>query len=250
MTDYKHLTSEETAAMIDAVPDPYHAESIAYHYEWACRFLKQGCTIADLGSNWGENTKIMYPWAMHIDGFEIADRYLNYAREHKTPNIDYIKVDLNYPGDVFAKRQGKYDFVTCFETWEHVQSSDKLMQIIAAILKPEGIALISTPNKDNTTTDHEHEMHHINEVTPTEMKECIEREGFRITGIFGAEKLQRIHQIKQKNKRIVELMPRWARNALGKALIKELPHTIDELKEIGELKDYQNMMFVAKRKRA
>lgn len=40
----------------------------------------------------------------------------------------------------------KYDVVTCFEVYEHVPETEHLLAIMEALLSPEGIACVTTPN--------------------------------------------------------------------------------------------------------
>lgn len=40
----------------------------------------------------------------------------------------------------------QYDIVSCFEVYEHVPSTDKLLDVMESLLTPEGIACVTTPN--------------------------------------------------------------------------------------------------------
>lgn len=52
-------------------------------------------------------------------------------------NKDFMEVEFNK----------QFDTVISFEVIEHVSSPDKFLQKVYKLLKPDGIAIISTPNK-------------------------------------------------------------------------------------------------------
>jgi len=64
-------------------------------------------------------------------------------------DVPFIRVDLNEPD--FAARFGKrrFSLVTSVEVIEHVESPIGFLRNVARLLRPDGIALITTPNVDN-----------------------------------------------------------------------------------------------------
>jgi len=64
-------------------------------------------------------------------------------------DVPFVRVDLNEPD--FAARLGEraFSLVTSVEVIEHVESPIGFLRNVARLLRPNGIALITTPNVDN-----------------------------------------------------------------------------------------------------
>jgi 2-polyprenyl-3-methyl-5-hydroxy-6-metoxy-1,4-benzoquinol methylase len=59
-----------------------------------------------------------------------------------------VQLNLNNPD--FSSLGGKvFDFVTAVEVIEHLESPITFLRHIRSLLKPDGVALITTPNLDN-----------------------------------------------------------------------------------------------------
>src|SRR6218665_860995 len=63
----------------------------------------------------------------------------------KISGINKIKAALNQP-DFETKIPRLYDAVTALEIIEHIENPWKLIRDVAAVLKPGGILVLSTPN--------------------------------------------------------------------------------------------------------
>lgn len=73
-------------------------------------------------------------------GFDIIDENLIKARE-LYPNFTFLRVNLNEP----LTFDQQADFVTCFETLEHVGNVHVALQNIRNALRPGGHAFLSVP---------------------------------------------------------------------------------------------------------
>ena len=58
----------------------------------------------------------------------------------------FLQADLEEPGAQLVARYGACDLVTAIEVVEHVANQGRFWDLVAALLKPGGRALITTPN--------------------------------------------------------------------------------------------------------
>lgn len=105
--------------------------------------------ILDIGGATGEKLlnlleNVNYNNIKSIDLIEPSPLYIKAAqnlRKYRKINV-YNKelIDL-------ANEQKKYDVILFFEVIEHLKEPEKAIDIIKKILKPEGVLILSTPNK-------------------------------------------------------------------------------------------------------
>jgi 2-polyprenyl-3-methyl-5-hydroxy-6-metoxy-1,4-benzoquinol methylase len=65
--------------------------------------------------------------------------------ELKLENVDFTQCDFKE----FKFDDKKYDIVICTDVVEHLLDTEKILKDIFNILKPGGLAIITTPNDDN-----------------------------------------------------------------------------------------------------
>lgn len=71
---------------------------------------------------------------------------IHYCKEHyKKPNLSFLQMNCNR----LALPSSIYDVVVSFETLEHVQDADVLLQELSRVLKQGGMLIMSTPNREN-----------------------------------------------------------------------------------------------------
>jgi 2-polyprenyl-3-methyl-5-hydroxy-6-metoxy-1,4-benzoquinol methylase len=79
-------------------------------------------------------------------GYEVIAVDMN--SERYKADIPFIQLNLNNP-DFSPLGNGAFDFVTAVEVIEHLESPIAFLRHIRSLCKPDGIALITTPNMDN-----------------------------------------------------------------------------------------------------
>ncbi len=113
-------------------------------YYYAKNFVK-GRRVLDLASGEGYGANILSEDAESVAGVDISPEAVRHA------SSKYIRDNLRYfVGDITAipiEGMGVFDVITCFEALEHIEDHDALLREVKRLLKPEGIFLISTPNK-------------------------------------------------------------------------------------------------------
>ena len=106
------------------------------------RHALRGGRALDLGAGSGTLAA-----RLHELGFEVTAVDLN--SERFKANIPFVQLDLNNP-DFCSLGDRLFDFVTAVEVIEHLESPTAFLRNIRSLLKPDGFALITTPNMDNT----------------------------------------------------------------------------------------------------
>ena len=102
--------------------------------------LRGGCAI-DLGAGSGALAV-----RLRELGFEVIAVDIN--NDRFKADIPFVQLNLNNPD--FSSLGGKvFDFVTAVEVIEHFESPISFLRHIRSLLKPDGVALITTPNLDN-----------------------------------------------------------------------------------------------------
>jgi len=115
-------------------------------YNFALQFLSGKEVVVDAACGSGYGSEILSKKAKKVVGLEISDHALNYAKAHHwRPNIEFQKADLNRKielPDAFC------NVVVSFETLEHLTNQEMMLAEFRRILKPGGVLIISTPDRN------------------------------------------------------------------------------------------------------
>jgi len=139
--------------------------------------LASGLRVLDLGSGEGYGAAILAEVAESVTGLEIdGDAVEHASRRYRAPNLEFrcqSVLDL----DAFADES--FDVVVCFEMIEHIAEHDELVASARRLLRPEGLFLVSTPDREiySEAADY-HNPFHVKELSRTEFTELL-------TGYFG-----------------------------------------------------------------
>jgi SAM-dependent methyltransferase len=118
---------------------------------WLRRHLARGpIRTLDAGSGSGAFTLYACVAGNEAVGISFDERKNQTARARskilKQARVTFITEDLRRL-DEFAERLGSFDQIMCLETIEHIQRDDKLIRDLAAMLRPGGRLLLTTPFK-------------------------------------------------------------------------------------------------------
>src|SRR5205823_976171 len=87
--------------------------------------------------------------------------------------------------EIPIKGEHLFDMVVCFEALEHVENHEKLLSEVKRLIVPDGLFLVSTPNKRVYTDEpHFNNPYHVHELYFDEFKAGLERH-FRQVKILG-----------------------------------------------------------------
>jgi 2-polyprenyl-3-methyl-5-hydroxy-6-metoxy-1,4-benzoquinol methylase len=131
---------------------PGAAVEISYHhwlrYFFALQFAADK-RVLDVASGEGYGAAYLASRAAHVDGFDASSDAVNHALRAygQDPRLSFTQADI----ETFFRDAApeSYDLVTAFEVIEHVdeRSQRTLLDGIRKTLRPGGVALISTPDK-------------------------------------------------------------------------------------------------------
>jgi 2-polyprenyl-3-methyl-5-hydroxy-6-metoxy-1,4-benzoquinol methylase len=112
--------------------------------EYAIRNVKTQGRVLDLGAWSGAMAE-----RLKNAGFQMVAADVQ-KEAFKAP-VEFVQIDLNEP-DFHKRLSGDFDFITCIEVIEHLESPIGLLENIRSLLKTGGLALITTPNLQNVAT--------------------------------------------------------------------------------------------------
>jgi glycosyltransferase involved in cell wall biosynthesis len=109
--------------------------------------LARGKKVLDLASGEGYGSNLLAGQAASVVGVDISREAVDHARSRysSTPNLRFLVGDCS---DV-PLEAASFDVVVSFETIEHHDKHQAMMREICRVLKPNGLLVISSPDKYN-----------------------------------------------------------------------------------------------------
>ena len=125
--------------------DVYNEHTIEHlhRYAFALQFVENK-QVVDIASGEGYGANLLSSRAHAVIGIDIDNETIEHAK------IKYTKNNLSYiQGSAFniPIESSTIDIVTSFETIEHHDKHEEMLREIKRILKPNGMLIISTPEK-------------------------------------------------------------------------------------------------------
>lgn len=162
-------------------------------YFFAKKMLqKNNIRIAyDISCGDGYGTKIISSVLPYVIGFDNNKELLEKAKKVYTrQNISYVYLDVEKFSLKDISRQDKLPLpqaIICFETLEHLENGEKVLNEFSEILPPEGLLILSTPNAqfEPKKQGKSKNIFHKKIYYPEELHELVRKNGFEIIGIYG-----------------------------------------------------------------
>lgn len=144
-----------------------------FHRYFSVKPYCKGKIILDIACGEGYGSNILSEVANTVIGVDLSLETINHAQKK------YIKSNLifkNGSANKIPVEDSSIDIVVSFETIEHHDVHDEMMQEIKRILKPNGILFISSPDKDNYNSElKNHNDFHIKELHFFEFKSLLSK---------------------------------------------------------------------------
>lgn len=158
-------------------------------YLWACDMITKikGAKVIDAACADGYGTKMIAQTGCHVLGLDRNQSYLNLAMSrYSKPNLHFLQMDFDC--DEYPLSESSQDGAVCFETIEHVNKPQRLIDFLYCSLKPEGMLLLSFPNATYEKFDeygNNKNPYHKNVYAKDEILNLLVQKGFVIRSVLG-----------------------------------------------------------------
>lgn len=116
-----------------------------HRYAW-CLPLVEGKDVLDVASGEGYGSAMLASRARSVRGVDISHDAVNHATERYAA-LDNLRY-LQGSAAAIPLADDSVDVVVSFETIEHLLEQDEMMAEIRRVLRPDGILVMSSPNKE------------------------------------------------------------------------------------------------------
>lgn len=183
-----------------ASDNPLH-QRLLFPYHESIKFAKG--KILELGCGEGRGAKILHDISQHYTG---VDKITEVVQKLKVqfPDNSYNFICDNIP-PLTNFNSESFDTVVAFQVIEHIKDDELFLKEIARVLKPGGLALITTPNIKKTLSRNPW---HIREYTADQLQKIASRffPSVEMLGVGGNYKVWKYYE---ENKISVHRIMRW-----------------------------------------
>lgn len=120
------------------------------HHTWYLSFIEPGDHVLDIGCGLGSAALAASGIAAWVIGFDYDSRHLQaaqaLARQKGARNVQFAAADIDQG---IPLRGGCLEKVLLLDVIEHLNNRRELLLEISRLLKPEGLLLLTAPNRGN-----------------------------------------------------------------------------------------------------
>lgn len=157
-----------------------------HRYALASR-LSQHRTVLDVACGEGYGAAMLAENADRVVGVDISTDAIRHARNRygHQANLEFIPASC----DCLPFPDASFDLAISFETIEHIETQQAFIAEIARVLRPDGVLLLSSPNKRLYSDAHDyHNEFHVRELYRNELEELL-RDAFPYRSWLGQKLL-------------------------------------------------------------
>lgn len=157
--------------------------------------------LLEVGCGEGRGVELLAPGATEYVAIDKIREIINLLRK-RHPGIRFIHSLVPPFDDIHS---GQFDTVVSFQVIEHIKNDRSFLEEIYRVLRPGGVALLTTPNRRKTLTRNPW---HVREYVATELYQLAAGifDGVEIKGIAGNDKIMEYYK---KNKENVDRITRF-----------------------------------------
>ncbi len=146
-------------------------------YRWAAAAV-DGKEVLDAGCGVGYGCEILAEGgASRVVGLDIATEAIEGAIVRAGSIAEFVLGDL----EQLPFTTGSFDVVVCFEVIEHLRRRELALDELRRVLRPEGVLIVSSPNRNVYLPGNPH---HVHEYTPSELHAALAKR-FRHVALSG-----------------------------------------------------------------
>jgi SAM-dependent methyltransferase len=108
--------------------------------------LAEGKRVLDIACGEGYGSAFLATRAAHVTGVDLSAEIIAHARKRygAAPNLEYVEGRC----EAIPAADASVDLLISFETLEHIPAPEMLADEAKRVLKPDGLFVVSTPNKE------------------------------------------------------------------------------------------------------
>jgi ubiquinone/menaquinone biosynthesis C-methylase UbiE len=188
-------TGERLTTSVDSI----HGVIEHLHRYALAQKITKDKVVLDIASGEGYGSFLLSKNAVKVYGVDIDEKSINHAKVKyaSSKNIEFTVGST----DAIPLPDNSVDVVISFETIEHHDKHDLMMEEISRVLKSDGIMLISSPEKSIYAERDPHNPYHIKELTLSDFEKLLNR-NFKNVKLFNQRFVigSLINPIDQKNR--------------------------------------------------
>lgn len=186
-------------------------------YLYASR-LAGGREVLDAGCGEGFGTEMLARTATRVLGIDYSAGAIASARAAYggRPNLELRQLDVHD----LPKLGRRFDLVTNFQVVEHLPDPARFLAAIRAVLAPDGVLVLTTPNRLTSVSENPY---HLHEYTAEELAALLRPIFGRVDlySMMGNEKVQAFERARARQvQRILRLDPLGLRHRLPAGLVR------------------------------
>lgn len=216
--------------------------SAVKRYEFAVYFIEPTDCVLDVSCGEGYGSAILSKVAKQVEGIDYSREAIEIAKRkyHHISNTTFFEDDAQ---TLRTQRDGSKDMIVSFETIEHLKRPEAFIKKCYDILKPGGLILLSTPNESWSTHTYKY---HISELKPAQLINLLKAQSFTIEKCYGEAPATTMHEVRQRHRKIIELLPLRVREIIGDLILPKTKSEITATDEKG-LGNFTGMIILARR---
>ena len=142
-----------------------------HRYLFALRFC-EGKDVLDVACGEGYGSALLGAVARTVVGVDASPEAIAHAEtQYGSEQVTFVQADAR----ALPLEPSSVDTVVCFETLEHLSDHDGLLEELARVLRPDGVLLLSTPDRDAYLPGEASNPYHLREVDEPELADLLAR---------------------------------------------------------------------------
>lgn len=161
---------------LDRWASPWLRNQHVVRYRWASQYAT-GARVLDAACGTGYGSSLLRDGgARQVTSIDVSLEAFRAARRLGNGNtFHFVRANATR----LPLADGRYDLYACFETIEHVDRDEALLREAKRVLRPGGVFLCSTPNREllspgNTIHDRPANPYHVREYSIAEFRRLLE----------------------------------------------------------------------------